>query len=107
MALKKSKGSKLAKVVEAMKKKAVAESSGKRETPNPTAPLIPIRPLDIRGYFMQKYWFTRLSKLKSGYTEMEAKKNQMEDTLKDAEVSIREQELESKVGEMEGELQRF
>ncbi|KDP26989.1 hypothetical protein JCGZ_22181 [Jatropha curcas] len=40
--------------------------------------------------------FARISKFKPGYIEMEIKKNQMEDALKSAEVSRREQEAQHK-----------
>ncbi|KDP30295.1 hypothetical protein JCGZ_17165 [Jatropha curcas] len=40
--------------------------------------------------------FARIAKSKIGYTEMEVKKNQIEDALKSAEVSMREQEAQHK-----------
>ncbi|KDP31627.1 hypothetical protein JCGZ_14852 [Jatropha curcas] len=155
MAPKKSKSSKMAKVAEAMKKKAATEGSGK-EVPSvvpdtqPTGvdtstgapqsklpPLSPTKygancslqeegpsreisrnclfPIDTRYYDhlddvamrdllnqclfqainANKMYFSRISKLKARYTEMEVK-NQMEDALKDAEVSMKEQEAQHK-----------
>ncbi|KDP35803.1 hypothetical protein JCGZ_10439 [Jatropha curcas] len=53
--------------------------------------------------------FARISKLKSGYAEMEIKKNQMDDALKSVKVSIREQEAQHKADiiAQEVEIEKF
>ncbi|KDP33300.1 hypothetical protein JCGZ_13087 [Jatropha curcas] len=159
----KAKSSKMAMAAEAMRKKAAIKFS-EREMPSmvldiqrtkagtvvdgysrlpPTQHLDDVATRDMINQCLfhainaNNMHFSRITKLKKSYTEMEMKKNQMEDALKSAEVSMREQEaqhkaeiiaweadigklreenwdllnknkeLESKVQEMEKELQRF
>ncbi|KDP30429.1 hypothetical protein JCGZ_16668 [Jatropha curcas] len=153
MAPKKSKSFKMAKVAETMKKKANAGSLRKdvpsvvfdaqsievdtvaevtRSELPPSSPMV--ESLRKRRTGPVEKW---LATLKTCYTEMEVKKNEMEDALKDAEVTMREheaqhkakinardvdidrlreenwdllnknKELESKVKEMKKELQKF
>ncbi|KDP23850.1 hypothetical protein JCGZ_27154 [Jatropha curcas] len=78
MGPKKSKSSKMAKVIKAMKRKAVVEGSRKE--------------CRFQTLHANNMNFTRITKLKGGYIEMEVKKNEMEVALKSAEVAMREQE---------------
>ncbi|KDP27302.1 hypothetical protein JCGZ_20290 [Jatropha curcas] len=82
MAPKKSKSSKMAKVAEVMKRKVVTESAEKE------APSVAINANSVN--------FTRITKLNGDCTEMEVKKNKMEDTVKSAEVLMKEQEAQHK-----------
>ncbi|KDP45910.1 hypothetical protein JCGZ_15470 [Jatropha curcas] len=82
----------------------------RQREPVSVPPHVPSRSMDIRGYFLHKsdqiclfkainansMHFARIIKLKIGCIEMEVKKNQMEDALKSAEVSMREQEAQHK-----------